>query len=431
MSKPRSHRRTRSTAWDNLLRVARLARKPLERFLKREASSGILLLIATAVALLWANSPWAKYYFDLWEQPLHLRLGSHVFERTVEWFVNDVLMVVFFFVVGLEIRRETHHGELSDLRRASLPVAAALGGMVIPASLYLSIAHAPPVHAGWGIPMATDIAFALGVLAILGPRVPPALRVLLLALAVIDDLGAILVIAVFYSSGILWTGLFVAICGVVAVLVMQRLGVRRKAAYLAPGFVIWAGVYGAGVHPTIAGVIIGLLTPVDHDDAADGEALPPVESLIESLHPWVAFVIMPLFALANAGVALTGESLDASATRVAVASALGLFIGKPIGVLLACFLALKLRVSALPRGLHARHLLVLGAVAGIGFTMSLFIAQLAFANAALLAAAKLGVLIASFCAAVFALGLGRLLLTHGMTEGAATTADEAESSTEL
>jgi len=449
------------------LRIARVASKPLERFLHIEAASGLLLLAASAVALLWANSQWADGYRHFWHTPLAIRVGSFAFERTLEWFVNDALMVVFFFVVGMEIRREIHHGELSEWRRAVLPVVAAAGGMLAPAGVYLALAGSRATHSGWGVPMATDIAFAVGILTLFGKRVPPALRVLLLALAVIDDLGAIIVIALFYSSGIALSGLAIAALGFVGILVMQRLGVRAKMAYVAPAVVAWAGIYTAGVHPTIAGVVIGVITPVRawlgpggfltdvrkevdhlaqtslerlsshelaetlrHVNFARREAMSPAESLIEVLHPWVAFGIMPIFALANAGVTLTGTTLDAASWQVVLGVAAGLIVGKPVGILLAVWLTLKLGFGALPLGLTARHLLVLGIVAGVGFTMALFIAQLAFEDAQLLAAAKLGVLVASGGAGVLALALGRLLLPEpSETEGAAQCADEAESST--
>src|SRR5688572_3396029 len=249
-------------AWEPLLRFKRLAGRPLERFLRIEAASGILLLVAAALALVWANSPWAASYGHLWHTPLGIRIGSFTFERTLEWFVNDGLMVIFFFVVGMEIRREIHCGELSEWRRAGLPAAAALGGMLAPAALYLALAGTEDTRRGWGVPMATDIAFALGILTLLGKRVPAALRVLLLALAIIDDLGAIVVIALFYSSGVALSGVLVAAAGFAAIVVLQRLGVRAKVAYLFPALVAWAGTYSAGIHPTIAGVAVGLLTPV-------------------------------------------------------------------------------------------------------------------------------------------------------------------------
>lgn len=455
-------------AWEPLLRVARFARRPLERFLRIEAASGVLLLLAAAVALVWANSPWADGYQRLWHAPLGLRIGSFTFERTLEWFVNDALMVIFFFVVGMEIRREVHHGELAEWRRAALPVAAAFGGMLAPAALYLTVAGGAETRSGWGVPMATDIAFAVGVLTLLGKRVPPALRVLLLALAVIDDLGAIVVIALFYSSGVAASGLFTAALGFAGVFALQRLGVRWKLVYLVPSVVAWAGIYAAGVHPTIAGVIVGVVTPVRawlgpegflvgvrseldrlgraspealsshelaatlrHVDVVRREAVSPAESLIETLHPWVAFGIMPVFALANAGVSLSGASFDGASTRVVIGVCAGLVLGKPLGVLLATWLTLKLGIATLPLGLTSRHLVVLGCVAGVGFTMALFIAQLAFADARLLAAAKLGILAASGVAAVLALVLGRSLLTPRQVAGAARTADEAESSTLL
>ncbi|MBI4951545.1 MAG: Na+/H+ antiporter NhaA [Myxococcales bacterium] len=467
-SEPKPEPASPPEAWGPLLRFARLAGRPLERFLRIEAASGILLLVSAAVALVWANSPWRESYVALWHTPLAIRIGAFSFERTLEWFVNDGLMVIFFFVVGLEIRREVHHGELSGWRRAALPAAAAVGGMIAPAALYLAVAGAPATRSGWGVPMATDIAFAVGILTLLGKRVPPALRVLLLALAVIDDLGAIVVIALFYSSGIAPVGLLVAVGGLAGVFAMQRLGVRTKLAYVVPAVVAWAGIYAAGIHPTIAGVIVGLVTPVrawlgpegfvagtrkelehldrvdpsalsSHElaatlrvvDVARREAMSPAESLIETLHPWVAFGIMPVFALANAGVSVSGGSLDPASWTVMGAVALGLVVGKPLGILLVSAVTLRLRIATLPVGMSSRHLIVLGVVAGVGFTMALFIAQLAFADANLLAAAKLGVLAASGAAAVLGLGLGRLLLAPAVAAGAARTADEAESSTEL
>ncbi len=417
-----------------MLRIARMVRRPLERFLHTEAASGVLLLMTAAVALVWANSSFAASYHKVWHTSLSINISAFTFERSLEWFVNDVLMVIFFFVVGMEIRRELYQGELSEWRRAVLPAAAALGGMVAPAILYLVVAGAPETHSGWGVPMATDIAFAVGILTLLGKRVPPALRVLLLALAVIDDLGAIVVIALFYSSGIAISGLLVAALGVLGIYAMKRLGVRTKLVYVLPSMVLWAGIYAAGIHPTIAGVIIGLMTPVLAEtprqaDVALHEAMSPAESLIGTLHPWVAFGIMPVFALANAGVSLSGAALDASSWRVVIGVTVGLLFGKPIGVLLATWLMLKLRIGTLPIGLTLRHLVVLGVVAGIGFTMALFVAKLAFADDALLAAAKVGVLAASSAAAVIGLGLGRMFLAPVEVIGAAKTADEAESLT--
>lgn len=454
-------------AWGPLLKLARFASRPLERFLQIQAASGLLLMLAAAAALAWANSPWADSYAHFWHTPVGIRVGEFSFERSLEWVVNDGLMVIFFFVVGLEIRREVAHGELSEWRRAALPAAAAAGGMLAPAGIYLVIAGKAPTHDGWGVPMATDIAFAVGILVLLGKRVPAALRVLLLALAVIDDLGAILVIALFYSSGVEASGFAIAGAGLLAVLTLQRLGVRSKVAYIPPAVVAWAGIYMANVHPTIAGVVVGLITPVrawlgTHGflegvrgeleflakrrdsldpselagalrqiDAARREAMSPAESLIEVLHPWVAYGIMPIFALANAGVALGGVEFHRDATIVIAGVSAGLVLGKPVGVLVASFVTLKLGIGTLPAGVTYRHLVVLGMVAGVGFTMALFVAQLAFADAELLAAAKLGVLAASGAAGVLALLFGALLLRSRGATGAALTADEAESSTEV
>ncbi len=440
-------------AWEPLLRLARLARRPLDRFLAIEAASGLLLLLAAAVALILANSPWADAVKGFWQTPIGLQIGEWRFARSLEWIVNDGLMAIFFFVVGMEIRREIHHGELSTPRRAALPAAAALGGMLVPAAVYLAFASAPEIRSGWGVPMATDIAFAVGVLTLLGRRVPPALRVLLLALAVIDDLGAIIVIAVFYTAKIELSGFGVAGLGLLGILLLQRLGVRHPSAYLAPAVVAWAGTYAAGVHPTIAGVIVGLMTPVRAWLGPDGlsraledqlgrlsgpgapadehalaqsvrglsevtrEAVSPAETLIARLHPWVAFGIMPIFALANAGVRFDELSIAGPTAAVALGCALGLVIGKPVGILTACLLTVRLRIASLPAGITARHLLVLGVVAGIGFTMSLFIAQLAFTDAAALGAAKLGVLAGTGIAGVSGLVLGALLLKPTPPQG--------------
>lgn len=434
-------------AWQPIVELARLARRPLERFFRIQAASGIVLLVAAALALVWANSPWAGSYTALWHASVGFHLGSFVFARSLEWFVNDVLMAIFFFVVGMEIRRELYDGELSEWRRAALPAVAAVGGMIAPAGVYLLLAG-PRAHSGWGIPMATDIAFAVGVLTLLGKRAPPALRVLLLALAVIDDLGAILVIALFYSSGIALSGLLLMAVGVALILALRALGVRSFSAYVLPGAVVWLGVYSAGIHPTIAGVIVGLLTPVRAWLGAEGfvnaartqaarvseqlshlpesshelhgplkqvafarrEAVSPAEFLIEALHPWVRFLIMPVFALANAGVSLHSVAFTGVTAQLSMAVAVALVLGKPIGIVAFSVLATWSRLSALPRGLNLRHLVVLGTVAGIGFTMSLFIAQLAFEDASLLGAARLGVLAASAIAIIVGLLLGRAVL---------------------
>ena len=449
-------------AWNRAHQAALRALSPIERFLHVEASSGIVLLVAAAFALAWANSPWSASYHALWHTPIGIGVGSWHFERDLHFWINDGLMVIFFFVVGLEIRREMHEGELADLRRAALPVAAAIGGMLAPAALFLALNHDRPTASGWGVPMATDIAFAVGILALLGKRVPPALRVLLLALAIIDDIGAILVIAIFYSSGVQAEGLALALAGLVVMLLMQRFGVRNTWSYVPGGVVVWLGMLSSGVHPTIAGVIVGLLAPArpwfgragfveaartaiaDFDSLAreqapaqalcaplarltqaSQEAVAPVVRLNERLHGWVAFAIMPLFALANAGVSLSGERGSGSLPLM-LGVFVGLTVGKPLGVVGLSLLASKIGICKLPAGVSWRGLTVVGMVAGVGFTMALFIAALAFADPAQLAPAKLAVLAASAAAAVATLLLGRLLLPPAPSSGAATSALTAE-----
>ena len=391
--------------------AARL-RGQIEAFLKTEAASGVVLLVAAVAALGLANSGAAALYHRFWTFPLRLSFHDVAFERSLAWWVNDGLMVLFFFVVGLEIRREMHAGELSEWKRAAVPTAAALGGMVAPAGIYLACANRPESQHGWGVPMATDIAFAVGILALLGSRVPPAMRMLLLALAIIDDIGAILVIAFAYSSGIALSGVAVAVAGLAAVLLLRRFRVRTKLAYVAPALVTWGGTYAAGVHPTIAGVVLGLVTPVAvwPSAAAAGETTSPADQLIHALHPWVAFAIMPFFALANAGVTLAGFEAGEALRGVVLGVVLGLVVGKPLGVALATALVLRLGLGTLPAGLGRLHVVVVGVVAGVGFTMALFVAELAFLEGPLLDAAKLGVLVASALAGVLTVGVGRFVL---------------------
>lgn len=451
-------------SWFTARRLARRALAPVETFLAVEAASGILLVVATVVALVWANSPWRDAYRALWHLPLGFQLGPVAFERDLHFWINDGLMTIFFFVVGLEIRREIHRGELSELRRAALPLAAAFGGMIVPACLYAAFNLGAPTMAGWGIPMATDIAFAVGVLTLLGKRVPPALRILLLALAVIDDVGAILVIALFYSSGIDGTGVLVAAAGLGGVLGMQSVGVRSPWAYVLPSAVAWAGAYAAGVHPTLAGVAVGLITPVrawfgregfiahaeealaavrqqegaeeealhehlDRLETARREAVSPVERVQHALHGWVAFGIMPLFALANAGVTLGEASFDGEAWLVFAGVTAGLLVGKPIGVMTFAWAATRLGLAALPRGVTWTQVGVVGLVAGIGFTMSIFIASLAFPTGTSLETAKVAILVGSGLAAALAFAYGRIVLPAKTGVGAAETESEAEAST--
>ena len=407
--------------WKAARRIAERILRPLERFVHVEASSGLVLLAAALVALVWANSPWEASYDALWHAPIAFGAGRFTSSQPLHFWINEGLMTVFFFVVGLEIRQELHDGELSDLKRGALPIAAAIGGMIAPALIYLVFnAGSEQLRNGWGVPMATDIAFAIGVLALLGRRVPPALRVLLLALAIIDDIGTILVIAIFYSAGVSFVGLLIAGGGILGILLFQRLGIRRAIFYLLPGAVVWLGMLEAHVHPTIAGVLIGLLTPTRAWAGKDES--PPVARIQTGLHPWVAYGIMPLFALANAGVSFDG--LDPGKAGFATLSAgvlLGLVVGKPLGIVLASFAMVKLRLCALPRGAGWLGVLVVGCVGGIGFTMAIFISGLAFSDASHLATAKLAILLSSAIAAAVGLVVGRLALPAHLSDDLAPT----------
>jgi NhaA family Na+:H+ antiporter len=423
--------------------VARRVVSPVERFLSIEASSGILLLGAALVAAVLANSPLRHLYQAVLHTPVAVRIGAVSLQADLHFLINEGLMTVFFFVIGLEVRREVHSGELSQLRRAALPVVAALGGMIVPAVIYLAVNQGRPSARGWAVPVATDIAFAVGVLALMGRRVPPGLRILLLALAVVDDLGAIVVIATVYSSGVSPPGLLIAGVGVAALLGLQKLGVRSAAAYILPAVVIWAGAQVAGIHPTLAGVVIGLLTPVrawygrgevleqasaslqtvrdrgvgerGRDlllhlqglDTARREAVAPVERLEYQLHGWVAYLIMPLFALANAGVPLAGASFTGDGLWVFIGVTAGLAAGKPLGILSFSWLGTRLGLTVLPDGARWRDMLVVGQVAGIGFTMALFISALAFTPGPLLETAKLAVLCGSVLSAAASLLFGK------------------------
>lgn len=452
-------------AWSPAHRLVQAFSAPIERFLAVEASGGILLLGAAITALILANSPWSALYASFWTTPLSLGLGGLHFARDLRWWVNDGLMTVFFFVVGLEIRRELYTGELSDLRRAALPIVAALGGMLVPAAVYTLFNYGHASSLGWGVPMATDIAFAVGVLALLGNRVPPALRILLLALAVIDDLGAILVIALFYTQGVSLLSLGLAGLGLLGILGLQVFGARSALLYAPFALLTWAATYASGVHPTIAGVAIGLLTPVHtwwgpvrfadtaelmaqkvrqavSEGATDiqvhletiqqaaREAVPPVERLQHALHGWVAWFIMPLFALANAGVSLGRLHLEEDGWRVFVGVAGGLVVGKAVGVVGAAWAGAAVGITVLPRGVVWRDVSVVGTVAGIGFTMALFVAQLAFPAGPLLETAKFAILSASGIAGVLGYVLGKMVLPTSRSEGAKTLA-EAETSTDV
>jgi len=391
----------------------------VEQFLESEAKGGILLFATALIAFLISNSPWAPAYFDLRDVYLKLQVGDWVLKKSLLHFVNDFLMAFFFLLVGLELKREILQGELKNPRQAGLAVAAALGGMVTPALIYTAFNLGGEGAAGWGVPMATDIAFALGVLSLLGKRVPLSLKVFLTALAIVDDLGAVLVIAVFYTSN-LDTGALAAAALVFGVaLLLGAMRVRSLPAYLLVGLVLWYFVLLSGVHATIAGVLLAFAVPIGrsrplpaHDDGAAAdpelqearlehledaarEAQSPLHRLEHLLHPYVAYFIMPVFAFFNAGVALEGAQVGA----VAVGIFLGLLIGKPVGILLFSFLAVRLGLARLPEGVGWRAIAGVGLVAGIGFTMALFIAGLAFGPVQL-DEAKLAILSASVTAAL-------------------------------
>jgi NhaA family Na+:H+ antiporter len=419
--------------------VERIVR-PFQDFAHKASSGGILLIVATVVALVWANSPWGESYASLWQTKLTVGVGDFSISKDLTHWINDGLMAVFFLVVGLEIKREVFVGELSSVRGAALPIAAAVGGAVVPALIYSAINAGTEGAAGWGIPMATDIAFALGVLALLGERAPVALKVFLTALAIVDDILAVLVIALFYTSEISWDALAVGGLFLAALVVANLIGVGRTLVYALLGIGLWFCFLLSGVHATIAGVLLAFMVPASSfinpgaflergryvldrfEEAGEkGENVlsneerqaalhalnhasyklePPLHELEHTLHPWVVFAIMPVFALANAGVQL-GEGIAGALTDpVSLGVVAGLVLGKQLGVTLFAWLAVKTGVSELPRGISWRQVYGAGWLAGIGFTMSLFITDLAFSDGALVEAAKLGILAASLITGV-------------------------------
>ena len=367
----------------------------VESFLRIEKAAGVALLAATAIALAWANSRWHDSYETLWH-------GRVVASQTLDFWINDGLMTLFFLVVGLEIRHEFVEGALSNPRIAALPVLMAAGGVAVPALVYLALNSDAVSRRGWAVPTATDIAFAVGVLSLVGKRVPPALRMLLLTLAIVDDIVAILIIATFYSGGIAISGIAVAGGAIVLAGLMRRFAIRQVIAYALPGVLLWFGMQRAGIHPTLAGVAMGLLLPVTDSSSR----------LSRSLHLLVAYVIMPLFALANAGVTLQGASFHGVHAGVTLGIVCALVLGKPTGILLAAAAAVRSGVASLPQDVKWPHLALLGCLGGIGFTMSLFIANLAFPDPTLLAGSKCAVLLASMLAAVVSLVAGRLMASR-------------------
>jgi Na+:H+ antiporter, NhaA family len=419
--------------------VERIVR-PFQDFAHKTSSSGILLIAAAVVALLWANSPWGESYAAVWHTEITIRVGDFSLSKDLTHWINDGLMAIFFLVVGLEIKREVFVGELSSARGAALPVVAAVGGAVVPALIYAAINLGTEGAAGWGIPMATDIAFALGVLALLGERAPVSLKVFLTALAIADDILAVLVIALFYTSEVSFGALGIGGLFFCALVAANLIGVGRTLVYAGLGIGLWLCFLLSGIHATVAGVLLAFTVPassfinagaflersryvLDRFEKAGekGENVlsneerqaalhalnraayklePPLHELERTLHPWVVFAIMPVFALANAGVPLGGGVVDALFSPVSIGIVAGLVLGKQIGVTLGAWLAVKSGLSELPRGVGWRHIYGAGWLAGIGFTMSLFVTDLAFPEGPLTDAAKLGTLVASLISGV-------------------------------
>jgi Na+:H+ antiporter, NhaA family len=443
----------REQAWGGSnSRLARRVARPLVSFLRIEAASGVLLLAATAVALIWVNGPFGESYHDFWRAEITIQVGGLLtLSESLEAWVNDGLMVIFFFVVGMEIKSELVVGDLRQPRVAALPAIAALGGMAVPALIFLSLNAGTDAARGWGVPMATDIAFAVGVLTLLGRRAPSRLKLFLLTLAIADDLGAILVIAVFYTADLSFEWLAVAVGLLVLIGAMQRYRVWYTPLYVAMGGLVWLATLESGVHATIAGVVLGLMTPArpllgpramaSVRDLVMGDATGrPSVGLVRDaawfaresvsvtsrmstlLSPWTSFVIVPLFALSNAGVELSSDTLRGSlGSSLTWGVILGLVIGKPLGITLFAWAAARTPFAELPPGITMRHVVGGGAVAGIGFTVALFVTRLAFDDPALVDEAVIGILVASLLAAV----LGAVLLSTGRPpEGPDEAADD-------
>lgn len=430
--------------------VERWVANPMKRFLGNSTTSGILLFASAAIAMILSNSPWKDAYHHIWEIPVSVGFGSAELSKSLHHWINDGLMAIFFFVVGLELKREIVAGELRHPRNAILPVAAALGGMAVPAIVYTLFNHGGEGASGWGIPMATDIAFALGVLYLLGDRVPLSLKVFLTALAITDDLGAVLIIAFFYTSDIHIESLLAGAAFLTMLIVANRTGVRHPVFYGMFGIGgLWVAFLMSGVHATIAAVLAAFTIPatvkvsdityitrlgelkeafrkaktnnvptvsseqlhvIEEVRTLSKKALTPLQQLEHAMHPLVAFVIMPVFALANAGVTLSGDVMARLTGHVALGVFAGLLIGKLIGVVGVSWLLIRLRVAPMPEGMNMKLLTGAGVLAGIGFTMSLFIADLAFEDPSVMMQAKLGIL----CASVIASVAGYLIVRSGM-----------------
>jgi NhaA family Na+:H+ antiporter len=415
--------------------LARQVLLPIQAFVHTEATAGVILLAAAVGAIIWANSPWDRSYSDLWETTITVDVRLFSISEDLRLWINKGLMAFFFFVVGLEIKRELVHGELGSPRRAALPAVAALGGMVLPALLFLALNAGGDGARGWGIPMAVDIAFALGVLALLGRRVPSEVRIFVLALAIADDIGAILVVAIFYSEGFSLEALGVALLLLGVIVAMNRAGVRGLNAYLLVGALFWVAVFKSGVHATIAGVVLGLLAPaspyfskrtfaesigtlvagfrraIAQGDEERAEVVlgqleeltqgteAPLERLERLFHPLTSYAVLPLFALANAGLDLSGDVFkDAVSSSVTLGIILGLVVGNPLGIVGFSWVAVRLGITSLPAGMRWAHMVGIGLLGGVGFTVSLFITGLAFEDAELISEAKVGILAASVIA---------------------------------
>ncbi|MEE9524795.1 MAG: Na+/H+ antiporter NhaA [Thermodesulfovibrionales bacterium] len=408
--------------------------RPFQRFARNEASSSILLISMSAIALIWANSPIAPTYHHFWETELHLSVGSFEISRSLREWIDEGLMAIFFLIVGLEIKREALVGELASMRRAFLPVGAALGGMLMPALIFFLLNRGLPTAGGWGIPMATDIAFALGVVYILGKRVPLGIRVFLSAVAIADDLGAVFVIAVFYTKEILWHYLIISFIIVIFLAVANYFWVRKTLVYALLGIFLWLAILASGVHATVAGIVVAMFIPargkydtdkfignmskfmgefqcppegcgdsillnrthlnaVESIEMACHDVETPLQRLEHNLHPWVAFVIVPLFAIANVGVTVVGmDTLQVLTSPLTLGIALGLVIGKPLGIILFTYLTVKSGLATLSSNIRWCHIAGAGILGGIGFTMSLFIASLSFDTPVLVDQAKVGIL---------------------------------------
>jgi len=370
-------------------------------FLKQESAGGILLVVASVFALLFANSPLSGLYANLLNIPVEIRFGAFEIAKPLLLWINDGLMAVFFFLVGLELKREFVEGELSDLQKISLPALGAIGGMVVPSGIYLLLnAGDPQAVSGWAIPAATDIAFALGILALLGDRVPTQLKIFLVSLAIFDDMGAIIIIALFYTSGLSLTALAIAGGCILLLALLNRRGSMRLSLYLIVGLVMWASVLKSGVHATLAGVILAFFIPI-REDPKTGRS--PLRDMEQDLHGSVAFLILPLFAFANAGVSLQGLSVSALTAPVPLGIAAGLFIGKQLGVFGLCWLGIKLGIAKLPQQVNWSQLYGVAILCGVGFTMSLFIGSLAFedADSPYLYQDRLGIISGSLLSATF------------------------------